>query len=160
MKTIDLIALKFGHYLSLSFFSTIAIFVATGIVSAQPTAWQSRGVGGGGALFSPAINPQNDNEYFMSCDMSQLFHTTDFGANYNQVSFVELFAGPRSKVYFTNNPNTCYTLHIDAASGGHSPVVSNNGGQTWSSLANDPTFGDAFYFLANPNNANQLLLTD
>lgn len=89
--------------------------------------------------------------------MSQLFHTNDFGAAYTQVSFVELFGGPRTKVYA---PNVCYTLHVDAASGGYSPIVSNDGGQTWSPIANDPTFGDAYYFLANPNNLNQLLLTD
>lgn len=162
MKTINLTTLKnlCRHYTLFASFSAIIFFFAIGMVSAQPTAWQSSGVGGGGALFSPSINPQNDNEYFMACDMSQLFHTNDFGAAYNQVSFVELFGGPRTKVYFTNDPNVCYTLHVDAASSGHSPIVSNDGGQTWSPIANDPTFGDAYYFLANPNNLNQLLLTD
>ena len=37
---------------------------------AQPKQFESRGVGGGGALFSPVINPDNHNEYFIACDMS------------------------------------------------------------------------------------------
>ncbi len=127
---------------------------------AQPANWQSRGVGGGGALFVPSLNPQNDNEYFIACDMSQVFHSTDFGSTYTQIPFTEMFGGTRSKVYFTNTPNLCYTLHSDPNNSQYSPIVSSNGGQTWQPIANDPTFGDAFYFLANPNNANQLLLTD
>lgn len=81
----------------LGYFLVVFLFIATEVAFAQPTAWQSSGIGGGGALFSPSINPQNDNEYFMACDMSQLFHTNDFGADYNQVSFVELFGGQGQK---------------------------------------------------------------
>ncbi|MBC7863622.1 MAG: hypothetical protein IAF38_11640, partial [Bacteroidia bacterium] len=39
----------------------------------QPTSWSPKGIGGGGALFSPSINPGNNNEFFISCDMSELF---------------------------------------------------------------------------------------
>ena len=51
----------------------------------QPANFYPRGIGGGGALFFPSINPANDNEFYVSCDMSELFHTTDFGLNYSQV---------------------------------------------------------------------------
>ena len=46
----------------------------------QPNSFSPRGVGGGGALFFPKINPGNDNEFYISCDMSELFHSTDFTA--------------------------------------------------------------------------------
>jgi hypothetical protein len=46
-----------------------------------------KGIGGGGALFFPTINPANDNEYYISCDMSQLFHTVDYGNTYSQLHF-------------------------------------------------------------------------
>ena len=36
----------------------------------QPTSFESRGIGGGGALFSPAINPDDNNELFMAFDTS------------------------------------------------------------------------------------------
>src|SRR5437764_102309 len=78
------------------------ILMLTKLLSAQsPSSWSSRGVGGGGALFSPSINPSNDNEYYFACDMSELFHTTDFGLTYDQVHFSKIQAGISSKIVFT-----------------------------------------------------------
>ena len=54
---------------------------------AQPASWSSRGIGGGGALFSPSINPVNSSEYYIACDMSELFHTTNGGQTYSMVNF-------------------------------------------------------------------------
>src|SRR5688500_12375681 len=68
----------------------------------QPTTFSSRGPGGGGALFSPSINPANPNEYYIACDMSELFHTTDLGVSYNQVDFNQFNGGHNSKVCFTS----------------------------------------------------------
>nr|MBA3971753.1 hypothetical protein [Bacteroidota bacterium] len=59
-----------------------AIIFGGSILCAQPASFSSRGIGGGGALFSLSINPSNNNEYYVSCDMGELFHTTDFGATY------------------------------------------------------------------------------
>lgn len=36
-----------------------------------------RGIGGGGSLFGPAINPANPKEAYVSCDMGQVFHCAD-----------------------------------------------------------------------------------
>ncbi|MFN0035271.1 MAG: hypothetical protein ACKVUS_09395 [Saprospiraceae bacterium] len=47
-------------------------------------------MGGGGALFFPRVNPANDQEFYGSCDMSQLFHSTDFGNFYEQIPFQHL----------------------------------------------------------------------
>ena len=59
--------------------------------SAQiPTKWESRGVGGGGAMFAPSINPANDNEFYAGCDMSELFHSTDFGKSYSVGHFKQV----------------------------------------------------------------------
>ena len=53
------------------------------VPAAVPTQWATVGAGGGGALFSPQINPYNPNEYFIASDMSELFHSTDAGALVN-----------------------------------------------------------------------------
>ena len=71
--------------LILAFFLIISNFYCI----AQPSVWQSRGVGGGGSLFYPAINPANDNEFYIACDMSELFHSTDFWNTYTQVPFTQ-----------------------------------------------------------------------
>ena len=83
------------------------------IVNAQPLSWQSRGVGGGGALFFPTINPSNDNEFYIACDMSQLFHSTDFGNSYTQVPFTKMSVGSLSTYEFTNNNNIAYCIAND-----------------------------------------------
>ena len=48
----------------------------------QPATFYSKGIGGGGSLWFPAINPANDNEFYITCDMSELFHSADFGKTY------------------------------------------------------------------------------
>jgi hypothetical protein len=42
-------------------------------LKSQPTTWQPRGVGGGGVLFSPSINPAKTDEFFVACDLSAMF---------------------------------------------------------------------------------------
>ena len=69
-----------------------------------PTIWNSRGMGGGGALFAPSINPANTNEISISCDMTPLFHSTDKGDNWITTPFEKISAGHASKMIYTNNP--------------------------------------------------------
>ena len=57
---------------------------------AQPASFKPKGLGGGGALFFPKINPGNDNEFHIACDMSEMFHSTDFGNSYSQIHFSKL----------------------------------------------------------------------
>src|ERR1700755_3486232 len=80
---------------------------------AQPAGFSPRGVGGGGALFFPTINPANDNEFYVSCDMSELFHSTNFGDSYSQVHFNKLQVFNTSTYEFTNNPNIAYSTFND-----------------------------------------------
>jgi len=96
---------------------------------AQPATWSPRGIGGGGALFSPAINPANNDEYFVACDLSALFHTTDDGLHYNLVHFNELQGGHNSKVCYTATAGLLYCVHY--ANDQIVPVKSTDGGATW-----------------------------
>ena len=104
-----------------------------GALSAQvPPSWSPRGVGAGGALYVPAINPANDNEVYVACDMSDLFHTTDFGASYSVVPFTQVQAGPNAQVQFTSDPKTAYALSY--AGNNVAPVKTVDGGVTWNPL--------------------------
>ena len=103
---------------------------------AQPAAWSSRGVGGGGALFSPSINPANNNEFHVACDLSAVFHTTDYGAHYQIVHFAALQGGHHSKVCYTNTPGLLYCVRY--ANDQVLPVKSTNGGATWITLPGNP----------------------
>jgi photosystem II stability/assembly factor-like uncharacterized protein len=106
------------------------------ILLAQPTTWNPRGVGGGGALFSPSINPSNNNEYYIACDMSELFHSTDFGHSYSQVPFSQFSGGHNSKVCFTSTANLLYSISYINDVG--TPVKSTDDGLTWNPLTGNP----------------------
>ena len=119
---------------------------------AQPLSWQPRGVGGGGSLFWPTINPANDNEFYITCDMSQLFHSTDFGASYSQLPFTKLQVGNRSTYEFTNNNNIAYCMANDGNI--NYAVRTIDGGNTWNAVPGNPLAGEDVYALkadyANP----------
>src|SRR3954464_3739035 len=90
-------------------FSILFLYGST--LMAQPANFSSKGVGGGGALFALSINPANNNEYYVSCDMGEVFHTTDFGASYNQINFKQLIGGHNSKVCYTSTPGLLYSIN-------------------------------------------------
>jgi len=110
---------------------------------AQPSNWQTRGVGGGGSMFYPTINPANDNEFYVTCDMSQLFHSTDFGASYTQVPFTKLQTGNISTYEFTSNSNTAYCIANDGNI--NYGVRTIDGGTAWNALPGNPLDGEDVY---------------
>lgn len=127
----------------------------------QSISWSPKGIGGGGALFAPSINPANDNEYYAGCDMSELFHTTDFGLHYSQLNFKQTQGGHNSTVRFTNNPNTLYTIDYTSGAPGYSPLPykSTDGGLTWFELPGNPDNTQEVYFIdADYNNPNNVII--
>ena len=144
------------------YFSRIIGFILcllSSFVYAQfPAQFESRGAGGGGALFSPSINPANESEYYVSCDMSQLFHTTDYGLNYSVVDFRTLQGGHNSKIIFTSNQNIRYT--IDYTNDQALPVKTIDGGITWNVLAGNPDWTEeTFSINADYNNSNRVIIS-
>jgi hypothetical protein len=135
------------------------IMVCTGAgVHAQSLRWSSRGVGGGGSLFSPAINPLNNDEFYVGCDMSGLYHTTDFGSSYTLMDFRQIQGGNNSQVRFTNDPNILYC--ITSANDQALPVRSTDGGKTWRTLPGDPDPSETTYGIAvDFNNPNRVVIS-
>lgn len=135
----------------------LSIFISGQLVS-QNITFQPRGVGGGGALFAPSINPANDNEYYVGCDMSELFHTGDFGNTYTLKHFQGIQGGHNSKVCFTNNPNVLYC--IDYSNDSALPVKSIDGGSTWNTLSGNPDPSEETYSVyADYNNPSHLIIS-
>ncbi|MCC7303129.1 MAG: hypothetical protein IT233_10850 [Bacteroidia bacterium] len=123
---------------------------------AQPLVWQSRGTGGGGALFSLSINPANSNEYYVSCDMGELFHTTNFGQSYDQVNFTELIGGHNSRVAFTAAGDR---YSVSYANNQIVPMKSTDGGGTWNPLPGNPDPSEeTFHISADYNNAARVII--
>lgn len=122
--------------------------------------WFERGVGGGGALFSPAINPVNSNEMYIASDMGQVFHTTNEGVNWESVDFREMQGSNNSKMQFTVNPQILYSLDYSTGGDFIRPTKSTDGGATWTPIAAEPTNAEAYTIVANYTNPNRILVSD
>jgi hypothetical protein len=128
---------------------------------AQPAQFVSHGLSGGGAQYAPSINPANPAEIYVACDMSPMFHSLDTGNSWNVVGYNYINAFHSTHVEFTNNNLIRYCMNTDPNSGNYIPVKSNDGGATWTTLPGDPTVGNgAWYTIANPQNANQVIVSD
>lgn len=124
----------------------------------QPSSFSSKGIGGGGALFAVSINPANNNEYYMACDMGELFHTTNFGNTYNQVHFQQLIGGHNSKVCFTSSVGLLYS--ISYANNMVIPMKSTDNGVTWSALPGNPDNSEETFSIdADYNNPQRVIIS-
>jgi len=132
-------------------------FVACSVYS-QPATFNPRGIGGGGSLYFPSINPGNASDFYVACDMGELFHSTDQGLSYSTVDFTKIQTSGLSTFEFTNNASIAYCLSNN--SNNSFPAKTTDGGLTWTPIAayNVSTYGDVYAMSANYNNPQQLLI--
>ena len=137
----------------------LLILSIIGLTLAQtPLQWNPRGPGGGGALFAPGINPGNDNEYYLSCDMGEVFHTTDFGLSYSIVDFRALQGSHNSTVRITVDPAVRYSINY--ANYEIVPVISADQGATWTTLpGNVDATEETYSIFADYNNPPRVLMS-
>lgn len=120
-----------------------ALLLSFTLFAQYPSSFISRGVGGGGALFSPSINPGNPGEFFVSCDMSELFSGSMSFGSCSQVHFTEFNGGHNSKVCYTSLSAIRYSISYINDIG--TPVVSPDGGNTWSPITGNPDPNEEVY---------------
>lgn len=130
--------------------------------TAVPAVWESRGVGGGGAMFSPSFSPHAASEMFVACDMSQLFRTTDLGRSWTTLDFRSVQSFHEAKVQYTSDPNVLYVIDYTSSGGSDwsRPSRSDDGGSTFTVLPGDPTGGFAWLLFADPGRTDRLFVTD
>ncbi len=93
----------------------------------------------------------------MACDLSALFHTTDYGLHYNLVHFNELQGGHNSKVCYTATAGLLYCVHY--ANDQIVPMKSTDGGATWSTLPGNPDqWEETFSIWADYNHPNRVII--
>src|ERR1700722_4587791 len=131
---------------------------ASSAPAAQPAQWAPKGPGGGGGLFAPSFSPFSPGEMYLACDMSEVFHSTNFGTSWSVVDFGQIQGGRQAIVQFTSNPNVRYA--IDLSNDAMTPAKSVDGGTTWQQLAGDPTGGGAYALYADPGSTNRLIVSD
>ncbi len=144
--------------------STLLILFFCHVAFSQaPSNWQSRGMGGGGALFAPSINPANPDELSISCDMTPLFQSVDKGDHWTTTPFGKISAGHASKMIYTNNPMIRYCISYPSVNGMDYviPKKTTDGGSTWTQLAGNPDSTNEVFFLeADFNSPSRVILSD
>src|SRR5580692_10538388 len=123
---------------------SLLLIVAVCFVNAiwsQPAAFNYHGLGGGGAQYSPSINPANPAEIYVACDMSGLYHSADTGNSWNLINWEYVQASHPSKVQFTDSSNIQYCMTFDNNTGNGYAIKSTDGGNTWA-YTTDPTQGN------------------
>lgn len=142
-----------------AFFASLFSFIL--VVNAQhyPLQWDASGLSGGGAVYSPSINPHDPNEVFLGCDMGLMLHTNDFGNNWNTMNFNTLIGHRHTKVNFTNHPDTMYVEKQDKYTSKNYPAISVDGGVNWQTIPSTAFWGNfgSFRLYANPNNSRQVI---
>lgn len=147
----------------LLFFSIAVPFASEAQV---PLHWTSCGIGGGGALFSPSINPDDHSEIYMSCDMGEIFSSRDAGASWKDLNYLVLQGGHDACMQFTSDPMIRYCVHYPSVSGIDyiKPMKSTDGGVTWHELSGNPypdqPNGNILRLLADYDNPDRVMLAD
>ncbi|MBL7933883.1 MAG: hypothetical protein JNL60_18410, partial [Bacteroidia bacterium] len=137
---------------------TISLVLISLFTHSQPNSFSSKGIGGGGALFALSINPANNNEYYVSCDMGELFHTLNYGQTYDQVDFRQVIGGHNSKVCYTSTQGLLYS--VTYANDMVIPVKSTDNGATWSALPGNPDNSEETYSIdVDYNNPNRVIIS-
>lgn len=97
--------------------------------------WTSLGLGGGGAMFTPAISPANSNLLLLNCDMGGAYRSTDGGQNWEMIHYRQLDSSTRVRpVWHPADANTAF-----AAGRSSGPLkVTRDQGRTWSEVAGGP----------------------
>lgn len=147
-------SLRIGRFVAVTALLALSFYAG----GAVPTTWRSVGTGGGGALFAPSFSPHNAGELYAACDMSGLYHTTNFGSSWSLMSFRQIEGNRHCFVRFTSDPNVLYALNFKPSgfSDAITPSKSIDGGATWTAIT-DPTDG-AYDLFADCGSTTRLII--
>jgi photosystem II stability/assembly factor-like uncharacterized protein len=97
--------------------------------------WKAIGLGGGGAMYMPAISPVDPRRILLCCDMSGAYRSEDGGKSWEMIHYQQLTGATQVRPQW--HPREAKVAF--AASGWAAPLkVTRDGGKTWSSVRGAP----------------------
>jgi photosystem II stability/assembly factor-like uncharacterized protein len=101
----------------------------------QAAEWTALGLGGGGAMYTPAISPADPNLILLGCDMSGAYRSADGGRIWELIHYAQLTGSTRVRpAWHPVDPNVAF-----AAAGGRGPLkITRDRGKTWSTVPGGP----------------------
>ena len=119
-------------------FTLLALCSVLVVFAKGGSEWRSVGLGGGGALFAPAISPHNHRLLFVSSDMGGLFRSEDGGATWRLLDVRSVRGSTTSApIFHPRDKRIIYHADSDGLK------VSKDGGKRWSLMLKRPPWGDA-----------------
>jgi photosystem II stability/assembly factor-like uncharacterized protein len=104
-------------------------------MSSSSSAWQSLGLSGGGAMYTPAISPVDPKLMMLNCDMSGAYRSTDGGANWQMIHYRQLLGSTSVRPVFP--PTDAKTVFaVNGWAGGLK--VSHDKGASWQQVPGLP----------------------
>lgn len=144
------------------------LFLLTGLtlsgLVAQPTSFTPSGPGGGGYMYSPSINPHQEQDFFIVCDMGGVYRTQNGGAQFELLPFEELLSTVKGKVQFTSDPNVMYSVSRSLTNE-ESPLFrgelrkSIDAGVHWQTIP-DPTGSGIHRLEVDPDHVGRMVLNE
>ena len=113
--------------------------------------WQSKGMGGGGIFYSPAISPHNPDEIIVSSYNNSVFLSHNYGKSWESMPFKTIIG---SDIRYTNDPKIMFALaKIYKES---IPVKTIDEGLSWQPLKSG--LMDALSLYVDPNASQRLII--
>ena len=108
---------------------------AWGQTDRESRTWAPLGLGGGGAMYTPAISPADRKLMLLSCDMSGVYRSTDGGKNWEMIHYRQLSSATRVRpAWHPTDPNVAF-----AAGGNGRLKVTRDKGKTWNEVPRGPS---------------------
>jgi photosystem II stability/assembly factor-like uncharacterized protein len=124
-----------------------------GTAAPQPPVWTSIGLGGGGAMYTPAISPVDPNLILLSCDMSGFYRSTDGGKNWELIPYKQLTSSTRVRPVW--HPVDANVAFYTGRFGGRLKITRDKG-QTWGDVTGSPS--DVSAIGIDPGNPQLMLI--